>query len=553
MIFWNFAANGLCHWDEFYWVESALAFGGLGRGIFLFYDPGLFSLIVSIMFRMFGVHDYVAVATSGIAALLLCIVTFVWTRNTYDLTTAAVATTILTSTGFFLLFARMALADMVFTLFVSCTIFVYAQAIAKQKNSIYLMGGILLALATATKYYGFQALIVILVFLPIFAVSDSWKNGLHIHMLVTRASRRLARAISGLWLSAAPFFVFVLLFLAYIAEPFPYTDLNAFLAMMLNIPSRVAHGFIFLNDVVLPTKAMINNLQPFVTADFYLRVLLGSVAVPVLALAVVGGARGIVKRSVDDILLIIWFSTFFVYFSSLWPPYARVILPALVPIAILSARGTVSLAREIDKLGQVHFRTHRFGRVSKTILVISLIVTILPSSLSVVTNPHSGYRNAAEFILAHVPEGASVWIKTQEVLLTYLRLSEKNINVTFDDPSERAIDGIDHADFVVLDYLASVSSQYGRITSCISQMILIASFRNDMPMINFFDAPSLARMDFSKLQTLLSTDAGLMNIRIYAKPTLYSISQSQDSFTYARVNILGEVATDPKRQQEGRK
>jgi hypothetical protein len=159
-IFWNFQRMGLSHWDEYYYVGTAAWAMNINWGRFQTVEPTLFPFLLSIMFRIFGLYDYVAVATSEVMAILLCVLTFWWTQREYDGSTAIVSVLILGSTSMFILYAKMALADMTLTFFFSATIFAYAYALKKRSNWAFLVAGMLLALTMSVKYNGFLPLAV---------------------------------------------------------------------------------------------------------------------------------------------------------------------------------------------------------------------------------------------------------------------------------------------------------------------------------------------------------------------------------------------------------
>lgn len=510
-IFWNFRLNGLSHWDEYYFTATAAWYAARPSwASFQAWDPPLFPLLMSFMFQSFGFQDYVAVATSSVAAFLLCVSTFSWVMKEYDFRTAVIGTSIVASNEFFLLYARMALSDMTFSFFFTCAVFLFLGALRCQKKWVYLLAGSLLALTFATKYNGFQPLVIIALFLPLFHLL-SVPSRARLRQRMIESTRAMFQSISGLLVSTVPSIIFFVFFLAYIAMPFSYIDPygGSFLLLRDFVP-RLSRGLELLVGTVYPTKAAISKLRLFVEGDFYYRVLTSFVTIPVLVLALVGALKGIVRRNLADILLIIWFGYVFTYFSSVPVHYPRVILPVIVPLVILAARGAVWSLIEVDQL------LHSIPRIPfvkiptcRTLLryafVIAIVLSNLISAAGTINNTHSAYRTAADFISEHVPDGEIVWIKAQPVLIAYLGLKGKNVRVSYN------IEEIDKAYVIVLDFVAKSYPEYPEIAARLSRMKLIASFQNDVPIVTMLDWT-----DFVGLQRFKS-DPDRSSIRIYAR------------------------------------
>jgi hypothetical protein len=147
-----------------------------------------------------------------------------------------------------------------------------------------------------------------------------------------------------------------------------------------------------------------------------------------------------------------------------------------------------------------------------------------------ITNPHSAYRTAADFIVKNVPDGKLVWWAAQPVVITYLYLMGKNVRVSDN------ITDIEEAYVVVLDYRAHLYPEYPLITAQISHMQLVFSIPNDVPVVNLVDS-----FDFTQLGQVVS-DKNVMSIKIYSRapmtPQLQTFAATPPETT---TNVLQHV------------
>ncbi len=503
-VFWNFQQMGLSHWDEYYYIGTAAWDMNVSWGRFQAVEPPLFPFILSIMFRIFGLHDFVAVATSGVMAILLSALTFWWTKHEYDVLTALVSVLVLASTSMFILYAKMALADMTLTFFFSAAIFAYAYALKKRSNLAFLVAGMLLALTVGVKYNGFLPLLVILTFVPFFYLStfrveSSFMKG-------NSYFRKILSSVPKLLLSLVPSLVFALVFIAYLANPFPPSVVDIvklfgdYFIIRLRLGWRVLLG---LQDWYYVSSP---SFRPLYSAEFYGNVLLEFVGPLVILLSIVGVASGLMNRKKSTVLLVIWVALVFVFFSSMTSKYPRVMLPLMVPLSVLAAQGTCTCASVMIRVMQsfsdgMAASKVRFGASLRVCLVILLILIQLHASIPAITNAHSGYREAAEFLAATVPNRI-IFYSCQPVLLVYANSFGLGSQMT------GGIGLLNQSHAVVIDFIATLSPDYPRIQARISHMTLVARISNDVP-INMLDSTN-----FSGLR-LFKADPDRMSIRIY--------------------------------------
>lgn len=524
VFFWKFQTVGLSHWDEYSFIGTAASMSpSVGWGHLFVYDPPLFALMLFAMFTQFGFHDYVAVATSGVIAFALCVVVFVWVNFEYGLRTAIISTLILATTELFIFYARMALSDMAFTFFFSLALFAYFKAINNRKGWTYLLAGVMLTLTIATKYNGFEPLLIAAIFTPIFHAISLAARAKSVKRNITDWGRSVLQSFSGLWISAAPAELFIVLYLAFLGQPFHISDIHAMLAITHDLIPRVGAGLAYFIRVIYPTKLGAFAVKPFETAHFYLNVLTHFIATPILALALIGAVTGVAKRNQADILLTVWVAFIFISFASQATTYARVILPAVVPIAILAGSGLMRLLAALDRFLRHQRRLPMKGRIrpmTLTFLVLAIVAVNVVWAIPAIANTHSAYRLTANFIAQNVPDGQLVWIGAQPILFTYMGLLGKNVIAT-DNAS-----ALGEAYVVVLDFTAQFQPDWPQVEARISKMQLVFSIKNDVPVVNVLDWTK-----FSHLNSILSNET-MMRIRIFANPGQIQ-SQIEDAPTSA--------------------
>jgi len=212
------------------------------------------------------------------------------------------------------------------------------------------------------------------------------------------------------------------------------------------------------------------------------------------------------KRKTITVMLVIWVGVIFIFFSSLPNTWPRVLLPLIVPLAILTSQGILSTATCIIRLAHAFgFRIHRKIRLNIIIKVCFVILVVLvqlyTSIPGAITNVHSGYREAAEFLAATIPNRV-IYYNCQPVLLVYTNSFGLASQMVGD------IGLLNQSSAVVIDFIATLSPDYPKIQARISRMTLAARISNDIP-INMLDSTN-----FSGLR-LFKADPDRMTIRIY--------------------------------------
>jgi len=518
-ILWNFQRMGLSHWDEYYFMETAAWNMNAPFGFFQAYEPPLFPLLLTIMFGVFGIQDYVAIATSEIAALFLCALTFWWTRRQCDFPTAIVSVLILASTSIFVYYAKMALTDMTYTLFFSATIFTYYDAIEKKSSSAFLIAGTLLACTIGTKYTGFQPLLVILIFIPIARLS-TLRGKISLKKSFTYL-RELSTDLLRLWWSVAPVSVLLIVLLLYLAAPFPLLAGRGTLTGSLI--QNLSQGLNYLAFTIYPLKAAEFSFPLSININFYGDVIAEFVGVLVVVLATIGAVSGLVRRQTSTVLLLIWAALVFVFFASLPGRLPRVILPMIVPLSILTGKGVLSSAsaftRLLNAFTLTKFRKRRLSALIRVSFVLLIVLVHLTASVPAITNVHSGYRDAAEFIANNL-SNRIVFYRTQPVLLVYLdTFRARSLMVN-------AILLLNQSSAVVVDFIAEVSPDYAQIQARVTQMTLAVSISNDVPTLNMLDS--------TPFSTFRQLDPDRTSIRIYIQSPVSIATSPTQSYSFAQ-------------------
>jgi 4-amino-4-deoxy-L-arabinose transferase-like glycosyltransferase len=537
-IFWNFQYMGLSHWDEYYFVGTAAWNLRVDWGFFQAYDPPLFPLLLSLMFRVFGFYDYVAVAASELMAMFVCALCFFWAKREFGFATAIVTVLILATTSLFILFAKMALSDMTFVFFFSAAIFGYLSALRRKNNWIFLGAGILLSCALAVKYNGFQPLLIILIFIPVLclptlAPKTSVRKRLGVYV------RQVFGFLAGICVSLISVGLFSILFASYLGNPFPPMS-QPFTALTTNFLERVVDGLAYFMVSVYQNKAGAFNLQFLVEAGFYSQVLMDFVGLPTVVFAMIGAVRGILKRNTTSVLLVIWGVVVFTFFSSLSGAWPRVILPLIVPLAILAAEGILScsaaLAYLLRAISLVSPSRRRLGVALQVFLILGVVLMNLYSAIPAITDQHSAYREAVDIISQFVPMGMWIWVKTQPLILVYLL--DRGFTVTQGNMALLNLSRV-----IVLDFTAKSSPDYPKIQLRISKMTLAAQIPNHV-LINMLDSTN-----FTELEKW-EADPDRMNVQVYVGPPLLAgTPPSAPSFSVTQPVWVLVIAKQDQRRQ----
>ncbi|HYW00031.1 MAG TPA: glycosyltransferase family 39 protein, partial [Candidatus Acidoferrum sp.] len=330
LVFWNIQDLGLSVWDEYYYTEGAKWFLGVQGGWFQIYEPPGFPLVISLFWRFFGLHDYVAIAASGIFAVLtVALMTYVGVKI-FGFGVGIVAPLLLSAMPLFLYYARFAMTDVPFTFFFSAAVLSGYRALKSGKRRDILFAGILIAVCTGIKYNGFMALLVPALYAAVITLSGGTPK--------ERFNAFVGNA-KALVLMAVPVAVGFLVWFYVLGLPTGVSR-HFFSRQIIHLlsPRTLLAGFLKFRSVVLTSHSGQIGLSPFSGGLFYMQVLATWASIPVLIFAVVGLLRRNIRED-PELFASFWFVVLFFAFSCIPGTFQRAMVPVLPPLALVSAIG----------------------------------------------------------------------------------------------------------------------------------------------------------------------------------------------------------------------
>jgi 4-amino-4-deoxy-L-arabinose transferase-like glycosyltransferase len=479
LVFWNLKSLGLSHWDEYNYVITAIWFAGRKDGVFTIYEPPGFPFSVGLLFKLFGVQDYIAIATSGLYAVMtVVLVTFIGAKF-FDLKVGIVASILLTVSPLFIAYSRMALTDVAFTFFFTASVF--SMYIALRSGRLYhlISAGVLFAACNTMKYNGVMALLVPILYMPVLLrgtkKSEVLRNGYrHLKFLV---------------ILCLPTLVFGVLFLFLLGVGGSIRDLASFRLLHIMTLDTLAKGFAkFQAGALLPHGVQSGGggqlaVRPLGEAVYYLQVMFYYVPLPILLLAIVGLAT---KKLEDNphLFTVFWAVLSFVEISSISARYSRALLPVLPPLAILAAVGITRL-QSIWHFEPKRPRLKSLFRGAILALLLALVFgTSLIPLIQTVDVSHNAYRETGQ-ILQKVAGNSTVLAETQPVIAIYYRTK-------FGDLTDA---NLAHANFLVVDF---IGAERYRLTIQLlekqGRLKQVTSIHNDALDLVYLDSRSIDRL-----------------------------------------------------------
>ena len=493
LVFWNVQGLGLSVWDEYYYTEGAKWFLGTQGGWFQIYEPPGFPLAIALFWRFFGVHDYVAIAASGIFAVLtVALMTYVCVKL-FGLGVGIVAPLLLLTMPLFLYYARFAMTDVPFTFFFSAAILSSYFALKSGKRRDLLLAGILIAICTGIKYNGFMAWLVPAMYTVALALSGG-----------TARERfgSLVRNAKALVIMAVPVALGFLAWFYVLGLPTGTTrHLLSRQIVHLFSPRNLWAGFLKFRSIVLASHSGQLGLTPFSGTLFYIQVLATWVSIPVLVFAVVGVMRRNIHAD-SELFASFWFAILFLAFSCVPGTFQRAMIPVLPPLALVSAIGIRKAAIAVRSIRWFPRNSINLSRLLHLSIVFLILALAVPPVFHAVSSNHSGYRQVGE-ILDTVTNGSIVYALSKPVIDFYHPVVLTPINST----------SLPSQGFLVVDYTASLR---GYMTESELQTLvtegrlkLVASIPSGTPQVVYLDG-----MSFSQIEQMNSTSTGIMIYQI---------------------------------------
>jgi len=402
---WNLPSLGYQHWDEAFYALHASQIATLGDGwyrIGWFAPPG-YTVAAAIAFFIFGSHAWVAIGVSALCGTATTAVCFVMGRELFSSRVGLVAALFCGASEFAVMYSRMALADAMFTLLFVVSIYLVWRALELPTHGRWIVAGVVVGVALNTKFDGAYLVLVG----PAYACAR-FLNGL------------LAGRFHGAKFLLATFWRqgLVCLFIGAIA-------LAVFVPFMFYV-GRVA-GFVAFYQQFVGLSAA-GTPAPRGSLLVIERYFSAFGAAPLLAAALGGAAFGLVRRRPGDLLLVVTLVSFTVMLF-LYASFPRLALP-LIPICALLA------ASFVDAIAAASARLQpRLGEVTGVLLCVVIVLTELATTLPILGEQTTGYRQAGAFIDAR-SSGALIYTRLQPNILLY---TQHGIELIPNDATARAI------------------------------------------------------------------------------------------------------------------
>lgn len=489
LVFWNLKSLGLSHWDEYNYVITAMWLLGRKGGVFTIYEPPGFSVFVAIFFKIFGVHDYVAISVSGVFAVMtVALVTAIGVKS-FGLRVGITAPILLILPSLFLIYSRMALTDVAFTFFFTASVFSTYLALKSGKPKHVILAALLFAACNGIKYNGFMALVIPLLYVPII-LKD------------TRKADRLKKALKCGWrlaLISLPSVALGFMFVLFLGVGGSLRNILSLRLIKLISIGTLVKGLSKFQTAAIQAHAGQLSFLPLREALFYLKVLVYWVPLPVLTLAILGlGARRL--KDSPKVFTSLWFLSAFIEITSIPAQYSRALLPVLPPLALLGGLGVVrleSLARSLALAGRLKFNL-RLRSAIPILALLLVLLTALSPLVQTLALSHNAYREVGQ-ILQGTAGNSTVLAETQPVIAFYYPVS-------FGSMTES---NLAKASYLVVDFIGAEQGLQPKIQLLEQQgrLKLVASVHNDAPILVYLDS-----LSFEQLRTWNYTEIQIYKV-----------------------------------------
>lgn len=477
IMFWNLTALGLSHWDEYNYIETAEWFLRIPGGAFTIYEPPGFPFIVALFFRLFGVRDYVAIAASGLFAVATVGFVAYLGLKLFDFEVGLTAAILLMLTPLLITYARMALTDTTFMFFYSLAAATMYFALKSGRIRTIAVAGIALSACTMTK---FNAVMVAAVILFYFLISM-------LSVERTQKPRIALRQLKILILTCIPSLVVGILYISFLglSTQLPASRLlsvHALKLAVLDAPTIFSDGLAKL--IISGHHVGLLNFFPFMSATYYLQVLVYFVPFPVLLLAVVG----LLRKDLSDcpeLFVVVWLLGSFFIIASVGAQYSRAILPVLPPLALCASLGLFKISAFAQSLSLAH-RPKVKLEILAPLLLILVIVFSFQGAYQAASVEHHGYREAAQ-LLTNAGGNVPALADAQPVIGFYHPVNFGEINGT----------NLSHNRYLVVDFVA-IKKGYGPLIQQLAaqgRIRLIATIPADLPPEVYLDWMSFQQLE----------------------------------------------------------
>lgn len=147
LIFSKLGGNGIANYDDCFYAQKGKEVLRTGSWMTLYYNgspsfenPPFFIWLVAISFWIFGVGDFPAILPSALFGVLTIVLIFFLVRTLYDDWTAFASGVVLSTTFFFVKYARHAMIDVTLSFFVTLALLALLLAIGRDRRYFLLWG-----------------------------------------------------------------------------------------------------------------------------------------------------------------------------------------------------------------------------------------------------------------------------------------------------------------------------------------------------------------------------------------------------------------------------
>ncbi len=390
--FWNLGSLGISHWDAGSFVAGPLGVGPYGKqSILVFYAPPLVPTLNRLAFALAG--DTGALALHAALGTLTVAATWAFGRRAFGERAGLAAAAALAGMEFHLVYSRQPLTDVTFTLLFLLATWALWHGFQRGGRRAFALAGAACGAAMWTKYHGF---------FPLVAAGAVWISTWPRMRRAEGDGERWRAQFRGLLLAAVVALPFGLALLAYIESTVGIAEFRANRSTWLSDPGLY----------LIPA-----------TGEYVAQCLLRWTTPAVLVAALLGCVVALARCGHGAALVLAWLALFLATLP-LYKNYPRLLVPMLVPLALLAGLGVDGALTRLP----VRLR----GAVGALAALLLLGAGALGARDSLAIADR-GYAEVARFLEEQETTGAPDLLVLQHSVLPYLAAAP-NPFLCYDEP-----------------------------------------------------------------------------------------------------------------------